>query len=75
MTNYEKKGGPAFPIVNHEGVRAGGMTLLDWFAGQALIGLLAAAKDDEEKLSIIETVERAFSIADAMLEERNSEFV
>lgn len=70
MTNYEKKGGPAFPIVNHEGVRAGGMTLRDWFAGQALAGLVARSKYDEVEWPI---AEQAFLMADLMLEERKRE--
>lgn len=36
-------GGPAFPVVAENGLGhvADGMTLRDWFAGKALVGLLA----------------------------------
>ena len=43
MTQKINTGGPAFPIAvgDHEYV-ADGMTLRDWFAGQALTGTLLA---------------------------------
>lgn len=60
---------PAFPVVgtsrHHDG-----MTLRDWFAGQALTGFIAACASfseirDDETCAI-----RAYAMADAMLEER-----
>jgi hypothetical protein len=75
MSNIDN-GGPAFPL-NHEiphpkglryDVHWDGMTLRDWFAGQALIGLLGTYTTDLvawEKVSA-----RAYGIADAMIEAR-----
>ena len=42
-----------------------GMTLLDWFAGQALAGLLS---DHTRSMDPEELAEYAFEIADAMLQ-------
>lgn len=42
MSEQQNNGGPAFPSENVSGNSAGcpmGMTLRDWFAGQALAGL------------------------------------
>ena len=70
-------GGPAFPIVQeyrgYDGCWAGfetigGMSLRDWFAGQALIGLLA-----KDWYSPTMAAEGAYSIADAMLAARVKE--
>jgi len=67
-------GGPAFPIPAH-GVNSDGMTLRDYFAGQALQGMIAshglahsawntAAPDANASL--------AYQIADAMLAARDA---
>lgn len=65
-------GGPAFPcdrIPMTEGVICSdGMTLRDWFAGQALIGLLS---DSNIKASQTDFAKNAYKLADAMLEARN----
>lgn len=70
----QRDGGPAFPHDNQElgdkhRIAQPGMSLRDWFAGQALAGLAArygtpagAAKDGLPK--------RAIAIADAMLAAR-----
>jgi hypothetical protein len=67
-----KDGGPAFPNMDdaefesgsHSPVLThGGMSLRDWFAGQALAGL------SEEPLGI-NTAKWAYELADAMLAER-----
>ena len=52
-------GGPAFP----DSVRSG-MTLRDWFAGQAIAGLTTAPR------SVLETVARAYEIADTAIKMR-----
>lgn len=68
-------GGAAFPSHLHEPVNPGdhdpqaGMSLRDWFAGQALAGLVAnkitLAASDAKRIP-----ELAFVIADTMLAER-----
>lgn len=59
-------GGTAFPTDNE--YLTSGMTLRDWFAGQALAGVLAnPARLD----GIQNTVEGAYCLADAMLAERD----
>ncbi len=70
-------GGPAFPLglinLGGDGSLAlkEGMSLRDWFAGQALIGImgLGVIADDWEKL-ITGHAANAYQIADAMLAER-----
>lgn len=69
MTDKRDDGGPAFPWGEHR-THLGGMSLRDWFAGQALAGLLAhggliAGDDLLERLA-----KDAGNIADAMLVER-----
>jgi|LakMenEpi03Aug12_release.lakeMendotaPanAssembly.Ray.scaffolds.fasta_scaffold08163_13 hypothetical protein len=64
-------GGPAFPSVGegfgNPSYSAPGMTLRDWFAGQALAGALADPTCD---LSPIELAKIAYKEADAMLAAR-----
>jgi hypothetical protein len=62
-------GGPAFP--HHDAGDTGtrpGMTLRDWFAGQALAGYLAA--NPEPELGSMNAAGAAYRYADAMLIER-----
>jgi hypothetical protein len=57
-------GGSAFPSHGSMGeVEHRGMSLRDWFAGQALVGLLANVEDGP-------IVKQAYIFADAMLAER-----
>ena len=65
MTN---EGGPAFPVVDMSKTQCLGMTLRDWFAGQALVGAVAGGRG----LVISHTMfaSSAYAIADAMLAER-----
>lgn len=62
----------AFPCLDDSGcglsMRDPGMTLRDWFAGQALAGLLANPLSSRE--NIHSASEWAFTTADAMLKER-----
>ena len=58
---------PAFPYQHNPA--HGGMSLLDWFAGQALAGLAANPNVD---LPAYELSYDAFYIADAMLRARES---
>jgi len=66
--SYTRGGGPAFPLVD-EGACAvyGGMTLRDWFAGQALSGLLVNGDPGE-------AAPLAYKFADAMLKTRGTPF-
>ena len=77
-----KNGGQAFPVFESErtgtdyGLTDPGMTLRDWFAGQALAGLLADGRYAYEGEPIVTDkgfAIAAFDIADAMLAERERE--
>jgi hypothetical protein len=63
---------PAFPRTGegfgNELYDTPGMSLRDWFAGQALIGYLAA--NPEIELSYTTAAARSFAYADAMISER-----
>ena len=70
----KEDGGKALPQVQQQCLQGGqseyigGMSLRDYFAGQALAGLLAAdtqERHDEEWMAV-----SAYSISDAMLAER-----
>lgn len=67
-------GGPAFPMIvwkSPDGMLAmpsePGMTLRDWFAGQALAGLIAHPSSEG---SVITVAQWAYDHADAMLAAR-----
>lgn len=75
MSNKEN-GGPAYPAPDAARARFGetesdafmGMTLRDYFAAKAMQTVLAA--DVKSAYSVIGVAAEAYSIADAMLEER-----
>lgn len=59
----------AFPVPNDANVNGDpGMTLRDWFAGQAMQGICAHV--DSWGLSVPGIADQAYEIADAMLAER-----
>jgi hypothetical protein len=58
-------GGPAFPRHAYDG--HDGMSLRDWFAGQALAGLLAHTGESERNRAVA-----AYRYADAMLRARDT---
>lgn len=66
IATIEAHGGPAFPakykLPSDGEYQSPGMTLRDWFAGQALAGLAATEGDASTKY--------AYFLADAMLEAR-----
>jgi hypothetical protein len=67
-----KDGGAAFPVVYvSEKMGSNGMTLRDWFAGQAVVGLLAHRS--EAVGSHTEMAAQAYYLADAMLAERGKQ--
>jgi hypothetical protein len=59
-------GGPAFPVPNDANTNGqAGMSLRDWFAGQALAGLIARCNMPNEVYTRM-----AYSLADTMLQQR-----
>lgn len=75
-----RDGGPAFPRIDgiepmeygnaHSVITEGGMTLREWYAGQALIGAMAtmAHPQHDGLWDPTEVAEAAYELADAMLE-------
>lgn len=74
MAEKINDGGPAFPAEG--GCDSGlhpnpGMSLRDWFAGQAIIGLAAITAHDETVTRRLTVVAEAYAVADAMLAARS----
>ena len=65
MSEEPNDGGPAFPAMTPGGYCTPGMSLRDWFAGQALAGMLA-----NEHLYCQPAADDAYKFADAMLAAR-----
>ena len=69
-------GGPAFPQFNSEGLR--GMSLRDWFAGQALSAMLSMTETyvavTSNKVTPDEIVGGCYQWADAMLAAREKDY-
>ena len=66
-------GGPAFPtqeLPQWSWPGSTGMSLRDWFAGQALSGLLSGFYRTSTNANLAEVPAEAYAIADAMLAER-----
>jgi hypothetical protein len=64
---------PAFPVINSDHMpEYRGMTLRDWFAGQALAGLCADGnlRIPPDKIWPDAVAEYAYGMADAMMEAR-----
>jgi hypothetical protein len=80
MSAPTNDGGPAFPHFQFtetgkvEILPQGGMSLRDWFAGQALAGICAPLYDDESPTiwKHREFAKGAYMFADAMLAARKS---
>ena len=72
MSAQPNDGGPAFPhpALANEGfcpsVDLGGMSLRDWFAGQALAAFIASSEMNGN-----DTAATAYAFADAMISERS----
>jgi hypothetical protein len=79
MAETIKDGGRAFPgqdynLAGKVNGNYGGMSLRDWLAGQALIGLIGLIgipEDGPDELWDADTAQRAYAIADAMLAARS----
>jgi hypothetical protein len=78
MNTSINDGGPAFP--HHETTSTGepyhdhlGMTLRDWFAGQALPAIILASQGVNH-VTRNDVVGEAYLVADAMLAARRKEF-
>lgn len=69
MTEFRDEGGPAFPVIAENGLGhiADGMSLRDWFAGQALN---QANREIWSEHKPEDVVARCYMLADAMLAER-----
>ena len=70
MSTEINDGGSAFPMGYHRDGNSAdhqGMTLRDWFAGQALVGHLAFPRSD---LSPRQAAILSYACADAMIEAR-----
>ncbi len=59
-------GGPAFPVSDYYR----GMTLRDWFAGQALTGIVLSPLGQGGRITFSATAIDAYTYADAMLAAR-----
>ena len=71
MTISKENGDWAFPTHSDKmGVATTGMTLRQYFAGQALVGILAKYGIDSQDHYMGQTVRDAYDIADKMLERR-----
>lgn len=72
-------GGPAYPAPAtpktdmHGYDVTSGMSLRDWFAGQALSGFIACNDETIGRMSYAEIAERSFGFADAMLKAREAQ--
>jgi hypothetical protein len=74
LMSVGKTGGPAFPhsyevMPDRELHTYSGMTLRDWFAGQAMVGILANDSDPSPE-QVPHIVASAYTLADAMLSQR-----
>ena len=77
MTEQPKDGGGAFPFSPNDHstshMATNGMSLRDWFAGQALPAVLpsvAAARSVGLTVSASDIAEQAYELADAMIAQR-----
>lgn len=66
-------GGPAFPTLadNGHAMNQDGMTLRDWFAGKALMGMMASRNPNSPRFHPDDDAAYVYAVAEAMLRERN----
>jgi len=75
MSTPINDGGMAFPTLfpeEHYGTGYRGMTLRDWFAGQALAGLLANPREDYSGTTREDKAVESYRQSDAMLAARRA---
>ena len=71
MSEQIEDGGPAFPktiTAGDKSISEGGLTIRDYFAGQALAGLLV--NYDTHSLKVADCVGISYDVADIMLKAR-----
>jgi hypothetical protein len=56
MSDWRESGGRAFPTKDGGGHYHGGMSLRDWFAGQALAAIVGSTSFDPEAATSIKTM-------------------
>ncbi len=65
-------GGPAFPTWGDAGDHiCDGMTLLDWLAGQALMGMMASRNPSSPRFNPEDDAAYVYAVARAMIQERS----
>ena len=79
MTTPKDDGGPAFPkdyqVNPYNGEQywhSEGMTLRDWFAGQALMGMVATKPYEDTPVTKAEAARHCYEMAAAMIAARNA---
>lgn len=88
MSKHAIDGGPAFPAYAGADVHksdddptkddprnkilGGGMTLRDWFAGQALAGFMVDLEPKNASYWMIDAATNCYAVADAMIAARNA---
>lgn len=70
VEHINSQGGTAFPTDIEDAGAWTGMTLRDWFAGQALSGWLASFGPDDTLSDKAGVARFSYEVADAMLEAR-----
>ena len=70
-----KDGGPAFPFTERNADSSyyhghGGMSMRDWFAGQALMGLMASRNPTSPRFHPDDDAQYVHAVADAMIAAR-----
>lgn len=65
-----KDGGPAFPTDHNKNV-VEGMTMLDYFAGQALMGMMASRNPSSPRFNPEDDAAYVYAVARAMIQERS----
>ena len=67
-------GGTAFPVmsvyIEDQDTNSRGMTLRDWFAGQALMGLMASRNPNSPRFHPSDDAAYVYAVADAMIAAR-----